>query len=95
MGVEVATHFQIQPRQWMWVSCAAGRNLEDSISNKQGRMCRLGAWYAFIRALYSLTKHVTARRYHMLVISENCMGTGQAQTHMHKAAEELAKRIVE
>ena len=67
--------------------------LEDSSFKKQGRMCKLGAWYDFIRACDEWTKHVTARRYHMLVISENLMGTGQAQAKMQQAAQELAKSI--
>jgi len=67
--------------------------LEDSSFKKQGRMCKLGAWYDFIRACDEWAKQVKARRYHMLVISENLMGTGQAQAKMQKAAEELAKSI--
>ena len=52
---------------------------EDSSFKKQGRMCKLGAWYDFIRACDEWTKHVAARRYHMLMISENLMGAGKAQ----------------
>ena len=69
--------------------------LEDSNFKKQGRMCKLGAWYDFIRACNEWSKRVTARRYHMVVISEKLMGTGRAQAKMHKAAEELAKTIGE
>ena len=69
--------------------------LEDSNFKKQGRMCKLGAWYDFIRACNEWSKCVTARRYHMVVISEKLMGTGRAQAKMHEAAEELAKTIGE
>jgi hypothetical protein len=58
--------------------------LEDSSFKEQGRMCKLGAWYDFIRACDAWTNHVTARRYHMLVISENCMGTGQSHANVQK-----------
>ena len=67
--------------------------LEDSSFKKQGRMCKLGAWYDFVRACHEWTHCVTARRYHMVEISENLMGTGQAQRKMQKAAQELAKSI--
>jgi hypothetical protein len=67
--------------------------LEDSSFKKQGRMCKLGAWYDFTRACDEWTKHITARRYHMLGISENLIRTGQAQAKMQQAAEELVKRI--
>ncbi len=67
--------------------------LEDFSFKKQGRMCKLGAWYDFIRACNEWSICVTARRYHMVEISENLMGTGQAQANMQKAAEELAKII--
>ena len=58
-------------------------------------MCKLGAWYDFVRACDVWTKKVTARRYHMVEISENLMGTGKAQAKMRKAAEELAKSMAE
>ena len=67
--------------------------LEDDSFKKQGRMCKLGAWFDFIRACDEWTKRITARRYHMVVISENLMGTDQAQVKMKKAAEELAKSM--
>ena len=69
--------------------------LEDDSFKKQGRMCKLGAWFDFIRACSEWTKWITARRYHMLEISENIMGVGQAQVKMKKAAEELAKSIAQ
>ena len=68
--------------------------LEDDSFKKQGRMCKLGAWFDFIRACDEWTKRITARRYHMLEISENFMGAGQAQANMKKAAEELAKKTL-
>ena len=68
--------------------------LEDGSFKKQGRMCKLGAWFDFIRACDEWTKRITARRYHMVEISENFMGAGQAQAKMKKAAEELAKKTL-
>ena len=67
--------------------------LEDSSFKKQGRMCKLRAWYDFIRACNEWRKCITARRYHMVVIGENLMGTRHAQAKMQKAAEEFAKLI--
>ena len=70
--------------------------LEDSSFKQKGWMCKLGAWYDFIRGCDEWAKHVAARRYHMLVISENSMGAGQSQANnAKKAAEELAKSIAE
>mgnify|MGYP007023186691 CR=1 FL=1 len=66
--------------------------LEDDSFKKQGRMCKLGAWFDFICACDEWTKRITARRYIMLEISENFMGAGQAQEKMKKAAEELANK---
>ena len=78
------------------MSCTAGRFWKDSSFKKQGRMCKLGAWYDFRRVCDEWTKRVTARRYHMLVMSEGLMGTGQSQAKpRNKAAEELAKSIAE
>ena len=53
--------------------------LEDESFSKQGRMCKLGAWFDFVRGCDEWAPCVTARRYHMIEISENLMGTGQAQ----------------
>ena len=58
--------------------------LEDDSFKKQGRMCKLGAWFDFIRACDEWSPRITARRYHMLEISENIMGVGQAQVKMKK-----------
>ena len=69
--------------------------LEDDSFKKQGRMCKLGAWFDFIRASNDWTKHATARRFHMYLISEKFMGAGQAQAKMKKAAEELARSIAQ
>ena len=69
--------------------------LEDDSFKKQGRMCKLGAWFDFIRACDEWTKRITARRYHMLEISEKFMGAGQALAKMKKAAEELARSIAQ
>ena len=66
--------------------------LEDDSFKKQGRMCKLGAWFDFIRACNEWTKRITARRYRMVEISENFMGAGQAQANMKKAAKEMAKK---
>eukprot|EP00974_Lingulodinium_polyedra_P045621 4375666-Lingulodinium_polyedra.AAC.1 len=58
-------------------------------------MCKLGAWYDFVRVCNEWSPRATARRYHMVVISETLMGTVQAQAKMQKAAEELAKSMAE
>ena len=59
------------------------------------QQCKLGAWFDFVRGCDEWALCVTARRYHMIEISENLMGTGQAQVKMQKAAEELAKTIAQ
>ena len=69
--------------------------LEDDSFKKQGRMCKLGAWFDFTRACAEWTKHITARRYHMVEISVKLMGEEQAQKKLKQAAEELAKTIAQ
>eukprot|EP00974_Lingulodinium_polyedra_P132360 11221394-Lingulodinium_polyedra.AAC.1 len=40
--------------------------LEDSSFKNQGQLCKLGAWYDFIRVCDEWYPRVAARRYHMV-----------------------------